>query len=128
MAKTAPATSLYEFGTVRAGSRASSARFETVSTPVYASIATGIAIARFDQVGATPQCTFSTSTSGLKTSANPTMTSRTCVAKSTTASEIESFAASCTPTMFSVTRTTMTTTPTTMSHGFVLSGSQKIER
>ena len=33
MAKTAPATSLYAFGTVRTGSRASSARLETVSTP-----------------------------------------------------------------------------------------------
>ena len=40
---------------------------------MYASIATGIAIARFDHVGATPQCTFSTSVSGLKTSAKPTI-------------------------------------------------------
>ena len=128
MANTAPATSLYAFGTVRTGSRASSARFETVSTPVYASIATGIAIARFDQVGATPQWTFSASTSGLNTSANPMITRSTCVAKSTTASEMESFAASCTPTTFSVTSTTMTIAPPTMSHGFVRSGSQKTER
>ena len=85
-------------------------------------------MARFDHVGATPQCTFSTRISGLKTSANPTITSRICVAKSTTASEMESFAASCTPTTFSATRTTITITPPTMSHGFVRSGSQKIER
>ena len=94
MAKTAPATSLYEFGTVRTGSRASSARLETVSTPVYASIATGIAIARFDQVGATPQWMLSAMICGLKTSAKPTPTRRICVAKSITASEMDSFAAS----------------------------------
>ena len=34
IAKTARATSLYAFGTLRTGSRTSSARFETVSTPV----------------------------------------------------------------------------------------------
>ena len=39
-----------------------------------------------------------------------------------------SFAASWTPTMLSATSTTITTAPPTMSHGFVLSGSQKIER
>ena len=120
--------SLYRPGTVRTGSRVSSARFETVSIPVYASIATGIAIARFDQVGATPQWTLSTSISGLSTSAKPTATSRICVAKSRTASVIYSLAASCTPTTFSATSTTITIAPPTMSHGFVRSGSQKTER
>jgi hypothetical protein len=122
------ATSLYAFGTVRAGSRASSARFETVSTPVYASIATGIEIARLDHVGATPQWTFPVNVSGLKTSTNPRITSSTWVAKSTTASVIDSLAASVTPTTLSPTRTTITIAPTTMSQGLVRSGSQKIER
>ena len=119
---------MYAFGTLSCGSRASSARFDTVSTPVYASIATGIAIARFPHVGAVPQWTLSTSVSGLNTSAKPSSTSSTCVAKSITASPIDSFAASVTPTMLSVTRRTITTAPPTMSHGFDLSGSQKIER
>ena len=110
------------------GSRTSSARLETVSTPVYASIATGIAIARFDHVGATPQWMLSTRISGLKTSTKPSATSSTCVAKSITASVIESRAASWTPTMLRTTSATMTTMPPTMSHGFSRSGSQKIER
>ena len=128
MAKTAPATSLYAFGTLRTGSRTSSARFETVSTPVYASIATGTASARFDQVGATPQWTLSTRICGSSTRTMPTATSRSWVAKSTTARKTLSFAASWTPTMFSTTRTITTTIPTTTSHGFSRSGSQKIER
>ena len=49
---------------------------------MYASIATGIAIARFDHVGATPQCTLLDEHSGLNTSAKPRITSSTCVAKS----------------------------------------------
>ena len=52
MAKTAIATHEIAFGIERSGSRASSARFETVSMPVYAIIATGIASAKLDQVGA----------------------------------------------------------------------------
>ena len=115
-------------GTLSSGSRASSARFDTVSTPVYASIATGIATARFAHVGAVPQWTLSTSTSGLKTSAKPSTTSSTCVPKSITARPIESLAASVTPTTLSETSTTITTAPPTMSHGFDRSGSQKIER
>ena len=113
---------------MRAGSRASSARLETVSTPVYASIAIGIEIAKFDQVGATPQWMFEVSVSGLKTRTKPRMTSTTCVAKSMTASVIESRAASCTPTTFRQTSATITTAPPTMSHGFVFSGSQKTDR
>ena len=79
-------------------------------------------------MGATPQWTFVFSVSGLKTSANPTTTSRICVAKSITASVIESFAASWTPTTLRATRITITTIPPTMSQGFWRSGSQKIER
>ena len=48
--------------------------------------------------------------------------------KSITASPIESFAASVTPTTLSVTSRTITTAPPTMSHGFSRRGSQKIER
>jgi len=51
-ANTAIATHESRAGTERTGSRASSARFDTVSMPVYAIIATGIASAKFDQVGA----------------------------------------------------------------------------
>ena len=39
-----------------------------------------------------------------------------------------SFAASWTPTMFSPTSSHVSPMPTTMSHGFVFSGPQKIER
>ena len=95
---------------------------------MYASIATGTAMARLAHVGASPQCTLSTRIAGLKTSTKPSATSSTCVAKSITARTIESLAASCTPTMLSTTSATMTTAPPTMSHGFEFSGSQKIER
>ena len=91
-------------------------------------MATGTASARFDHVGATPQWMLSTRIVGLKTRKKPSKTSRTWVAKSSTASTIESFAASCTPTTLRVTRITITTAPPTMSHGFVFSGSQKIDR
>ena len=47
-------------------------------------------------------------------------TSSSCVAKSTTARKMFSFAASLIPTMFSATRTTITAAPPMMSHGFVL--------
>ena len=50
------------------------------------------------------------------------------MAKSITASTIDSRAASWTPTMLRTTSTTMTTAPPTMSQGFVFSGSQKTER
>jgi len=66
--------------------------------------------------------------SGLNTSARPTITSKTWVARSTTASVTESLAASETPTTLSATRSTITIAPPTMSQGFVRSGSQKIER
>ena len=55
MAKTAIATMRIERGTVRSGSRASSDRLETVSMPVYAIIAIGIARRKWLQVGATPE-------------------------------------------------------------------------
>ncbi len=113
----------------RGGSRASSARFETVSIPVYAIIAIGIARKKLDHVGATPQCRFAEKTwCGLKTSANPISTSSSCVAKSTTARKMFRFAASRMPTMFSSTSSVITIAPPTMSHGFVLSGAQKIDR
>ena len=50
------------------------------------------------------------------------------MAKSITASTIESFAASWTPTMFSVDEDDDHDAPPTMSQGFVFSGSQKTER
>ena len=85
-------------------------------------------MARFDHVGATPQWMLSTRISGLKTSTKPSATSSNWVAKSITASVIESLAASWIPTMLSTTSATITITPPTMSHGFSRSGSQKIER
>ena len=95
MAKTATATSPIERGMSRGGSRASSARFETVSIPVYAIIAIGIARKNALHVGATPQWMFAEKTTcGLKMSTKPSSTSRSCVAKSMTASRMFSRAAS----------------------------------
>ena len=56
------------------------------------------------------------------------ITSRSCVAKSTTASEMFSPAASLIPTMFRATSRTITIAPPTTSHGLSLSGPQKIDR
>src|SRR6266576_112882 len=82
-----------------------------------------------DDFGATPKWRFAEKTvCGLKISANPTNTSRSCVAKSTTARKMFRFAASRMPTIFSNTSSVITIAPPTMSHGFVLRGSQKIER
>jgi hypothetical protein len=55
-------------------------------------------------------------------------TSRIWVAKSTAARPTLIRADSWIPTMLSATRSTITTAPPTMSHGFCFSGSQKIER
>ena len=79
-------------------------------------------------MGATPNVTLSTSTSGLKIRTKPRSTSSAWVPKSMTARTTLSFAASLTPTMFTPTRTTTTMAPTITSHGFCFSGSQKIER
>ena len=128
MANTAIATHEIERGIVRTGSRASSARFETVSIPVYAIMPTGIASRNALHVGATPQCTLLHRTCGWKIRKKPRLTSSSCVAKSTIASAMFSFAASWTPTMLRPTRSHVNAIPTTMSHGFVRSGSQKIER
>ncbi len=128
MAKTAIATNITARGTVRTGSRASSDMFDTVSMPVYASIATGIDSAKFDQVGATPRWMFAFRIDGESTSIAPTATSSSCVAKSATARKMLIRADSWMPTMFTTTRTTITTIPNTMSHGFWRSGSQKTER
>src|SRR5437763_3642934 len=128
MAKTATATQVIERGMALLGSRASSARFETVSIPVYAIIATGIASAKFVQVGAVPQWMFAERTCGLKMSANPTATSRSWVAKSTTARKTLRLAASLIPTTFRTTRKTITIAPPITSQGVVRSGPQKIER
>ena len=113
---------------LRDGSRASSARFETVSIPVYAIMPTGIASKNWPHVGATPKWTFSASVLGLKMRTKPSRTSRTCVEKSITARKTFSFADSWIPTMFRATRKTITTVPPITSQGFVLNGSQKIER
>ena len=128
MAKTAIATSSTARGTVRTGSRASSDMLDTVSMPVYASIATGIDSAKFDHVGAMPRWTLDVRMCGERTSTAPTATSRSCVAKSATARKMLIRADSWMPTMFTSTRTTITTTPTTMSHGFWRSGGQNTDR
>jgi hypothetical protein len=96
--------------------------------PVYAIIATGIASAKFDHVGATPRWMLLVNVCGLKISAKPTATSSSCVVKSSTARKTLRLAASLIPTMFRVTSSHVQMIPTMMSHGFVRSGSQKIER
>ena len=128
MAKTATATRRIERGMSRGGSLASSDRLETVSMPVYAIIATGIARKKSFHVGATPQWTFAFRIDGLKMRTKPITTRSSWVAKSTTARKMFSPAASLIPTMFSPTRRAITAAPTTTSHGLSLSGSQKIER
>jgi hypothetical protein len=128
MAKTAIATNNTARGTVRSGSRASSDMFETVSMPVYASIAIGIERKKLFQVGATPRWTFVRSTCGEKTRMKPSSTSSSCVAKSVTARTTFSLADSWTPMMFTTTNAAMTTTPPTMSHGFWRRGGQKTDR
>ena len=79
-------------------------------------------------VGATPQWTFAVRTCGSKTIANPMITSTSWVAKSTTARKTFRPAASLIPTMLIATRIRITAAPPMMSHGFVFSGSQKIDR
>ena len=64
----------------------------------------------------------------MKIRKKPSATSRSCVAKSSTARKMFSFAASWMPTMLMPTSTQVSAIPTTMSHGFVRSGAQKIER
>ena len=81
-----------------------------------------------DHVGAVPQWTFAVSVEGLKISANPISTSRSCVAKSISARKMFSFADSWMPTTLRATRKTITRMPPMMSHGFSFSGSQKIDR
>ena len=115
-------------GTSLGGSRVSSARFEIVSSPVYAIIATGIASRNWVHVGATPSSTLFTSVSGLRIRTKPSSTRRSCVAKSSTASRMFSVAASRSPTTFRATSATITIAPPMMSHGFSRSGSQKTER
>ncbi len=116
------------FGIERSGSRASSARLDTVSIPVYAIIATGIARAKLDHVGAVPKWMFVDRMCGEKMRNAPSATRISCVAKSSTASTMFNFAASWMPTTFRATSTQVSAIPTTTSHGVVRSGSQKIER
>ena len=126
--KTAIAVSWYESKRVCAsGSRASSARFETVSIPVYAIIPIRIA-ANWLQVGAVPQTTFSFRVSGLNTSTKPRITSSTWVEKSMTERVILSPADSLDPDDVDRDEEDDHAAPTTMSQGFVRSGSQKIDR
>ncbi len=128
MAKTAIATYITARGTVRSGSRASSDMLETVSMPVYASIAIGIERKKLLQVGATPKWMFEVRMCGEKTRTKPSSTSSSCVAKSVTARTTLTLADSCTPTMFRITSAAITTIPPTTSHGFSRSGGQKTER
>ena len=91
-------------------------------------IVVGIASRNAVQLGATPRCTLCHRIVGWKIRTNPRSTSKSCVAKSTTARKMFSLAASWMPTMLMPTSTHVKATPTTMSHGFVRSGDQKIER
>ena len=70
----------------------------------------------------------SASVSGLKTSTNPSDDEQKLRREVDDREQDVRFAASWMPTMLSATRTTTTAIPTTMSHGFCFSGSQKIER
>ncbi len=65
---------------------------------------------------------------GEKISTNPSPTSSSCVAKSSTASTTLRLAASLIPTTLSPTSSQVKMIPTITSHGVVRSGSQKIER
>ena len=95
---------------------------------MYAIIATGIASAKLDQLGAVPKWMFVDRTCGEKMRKKPIATSSSCVAKSSTASKMLSFAASWMPTMLRPTSSQVKLIPTITSHGVVRSGSQKIER
>ncbi len=75
-------------------------------------------------VGATPKLTLSASTSGLRTSTAPTITSRAWVARSVTARTMFSPEASFTPTTLISESTTITPIPKKMSAGELRSGSQ----
>src|SRR4051794_27340948 len=91
--------------------------FETVSMPVYATIATDRANTTSDQLGAVPRWTWPTSSDGFRTRTAPNATSRTCVPRSTTARTRLSFADSFSPRMFSAASTPTTAMPPMMSPG-----------
>ena len=75
-------------GRLTPGSRASSARFDTVSRPVYASIASGSANRIPCHDGELPRCTPCVSACAEKTSANPSATSISWMQRSSTGSRI----------------------------------------
>ena len=96
--------------------------------PVYAIIPTGIASRNALHFGATPRWMLFSRIFGLKIRKKPSATSRSCVAKSITASTMFSRDASLIPMMLMPTSSHVSPMPTMMSHGFVLSGAQKIDR
>ncbi len=102
--------------------------FDTVSIPVYATIATGMAIRKSPSVGVVPKSTWSTSSSGSSTRMIPTTTSPTWVRKSATAKPMFTPADSLAPTMFTSPSSATTAMPPTMSAGDSPSGSQNTPR
>jgi hypothetical protein len=96
--------------------------------PVYATIATGIAIRKLPTVGVVPKSTWRTSRSGSSTSTMPMPTSSTWVMKSAIAKPMFTPADSFTPTTFRTPSRNTTTMPPMMSPGDSLSGFQKTPR
>ena len=84
----------------------------------------GIASTKSRHVGATPSSTLSTSVSGESTRKTPTSTSRSWVAKSTTASRMLTPVDSLAPKTLIAASVTITMQPATMSPGEERSGSQ----
>ena len=115
---TSPIAEKSDRGSVLPGSRASSARFATVSSPVYARNPSGIAKSRSSsQSWPGAKARPSVSVSGEKTSASPRTTISACTARSRSAT---ASAGPCSRER-RASRTTpiaaIATTPTTMSHG-----------
>ena len=124
MVNTAATTPLIARGIVFPKSRASSAMFEIVSMPVYATMPTGIAIRKSDRVGDVPKSTFSQGSPARAQGRCPTTTSRTWVTKSASARKTFSPADSLTPTTLTHREDATTRIPATMSAGDSPSGSQ----
>ena len=117
-------------GTVRTGSRTSSARFDTVSIPVYAIIATGIESAKFDHVGATSEVDVRLEDVPARgRGSQPIPTSSSCVAKSSDREDdVDPRRLLDADDVHDDENDDHGDPDDAMSHGFCRSGSQKMER
>ena len=102
--------------------------FETVSIPVYASIASDSAKIVLLHVGTCPRSTWWTSSDGLRIRIAPSMMISTWVARSSTARMKLSFADSPIPRMFSAASPMITTIPPITSPGGWCSAGQNALR